>query len=225
MKRLILIGDSVLKGIVFSSGKYKTLENDNRFTPLSDMGVETVNLSKMGATALKIKRTVDSLETLDGDTAVLFSFGGNDSNYKWDEVSLRPEEAHAPFVEAKDYLRIYGECVDEVRKKGACEVYVTNLIPIEQHKFFNSICKGNDAESILKWLGDENMLYRWHESYSRLAERLAYEKKCSFVDLRSPLLLTHEYSSLMCDDGIHPTREGYRLIGETLCGALCRRLS
>jgi hypothetical protein len=53
-------------------------------------------------------------------------------------------------------------------------------------------------------------------AHSHLAERLAYEHHCPLLDLRSSFLLTHDYKSMICEDGIHPTRLGHELIDREL---------
>jgi len=66
--------------------------------------------------------------------------------------------------------------------------------------------------AILSWLGDINLLYRWHENYSRTVERIAAETGCALIDVRSAFLTRHDYKSLLCFDGIHPTEAGYGII-------------
>ena len=49
-----------------------------------------------------------------------------------------------------------------------------------------------------------------------VVERVASESGCPLIDIRSPFLLSHDYRSLISDDGIHPSEKGHRLIRETL---------
>ena len=42
------------------------------------------------------------------------------------------------------------------------------------------------------------------------------------TDLREEFLYTHAFKSLICDDGIHPTAEGHRMIEDILVNSLSR---
>jgi lysophospholipase L1-like esterase len=60
------------------------------------------------------------------------------------------------------------------------------------------------------------MLYRWHEYYHQLVCETAREEEADILDIRTPFLLSRRYETLLGEDGIHPTEEGYRLIEETI---------
>ena len=88
---------------------------------------------------------------------------------------------------------------------------LTSLVPIDATKYMNFISRGLSYDNILSWLGDVNMLYRWHEGYNRAVEQLADVCSLPLFDLRGEFLYTHAFKSLICDDGIHPTAEGHRM--------------
>ena len=43
-------------------------------------------------------------------------------------------------------------------------------------------------------------------------EGLAKSLSCPLIDVRRDFLLSHQFGSLLCDDGIHPTPAGHDLI-------------
>jgi len=217
MKRLEIYGDSILRGVMYcaDSGRYD-LCRKNRFDSLAEYGIEAKNNCRMGAT---IARGFDLLKRNLADNAegtlVLFEFGGNDCDFKWEDVSADPEGHFQPNTPEKQFEETYREMIRYAKAKGATPV-ISSLVPIDADKYMNWITRNLNYQNILHWLGDVSMLSRWQEYYSRLAERLAYTMDCPLLDLRSAFLLTHDYKGMLCEDGIHPTRMGHELIDRTV---------
>lgn len=222
-QRIEIFGDSILKGVIYQSeiGRYKlfggTLESR-----MSDAGITLRRNCRMGSTIDGgLERLSRRLQT-EGDLAgatVLLEFGGNDSDHDWKSVSDDPDGEHFPKLSIERFADAYSEAVDMIRAHGG-EAAAATLIPIDAEKYLDFISRGLSRENILRWLGDVSMLYRWHEEYNRTVEAIAEKKECPVVDLRSTFLLSHRFSSLICDDGIHPTAAGHKLIEDKLIGAL-----
>ncbi|MBQ8746255.1 MAG: SGNH/GDSL hydrolase family protein [Clostridia bacterium] len=213
MKKLEIYGDSILRGVTYSAetGRYELYSRD-RFADLRESGIETENNSRMGATIDRgltmLKRKLG--EDADG-TVVVFEYGGNDCDYKWADVSENPDGDFLPNTPEDVYTETYREAISYARSCGATPV-IASLVPIDAEKYMRWISRNLSYENILRWLGDVSMLSRWQEYYSRTAERLAYETGAPLLDLRSTFLLSHDYKSLLCDDGIHPTARGHAMI-------------
>lgn len=214
MKRLLIFGDSILKGVYYSDecGRHKLY--GERLSGLRENGVEIRNCSVMGATigsGEKMLRSKLSPENCDSDTRVIFEYGGNDCDFRWSDISAEPQSEHTPNTPFETFCGAYRECISYARELGA-KVSVCSLVPLDSERYFRWISRNLNGERILSWLGDESMLYRWHEYYSRGAEKIASDTGASLIDLRTPFLLSHNYSNLLCSDGIHPTIEGHRMI-------------
>jgi hypothetical protein len=97
------------------------------------------------------------------------------------------------------------------------------MIPIDADRYMQTISSKNSYESILSWLGDASMLYRFQEHYNRIVEKLAFEMGCPMIDLRGEFLLSHDYKTLISADGIHPTEAGHDLIEGTLKNFLLKQ--
>ncbi|MBE6614980.1 MAG: SGNH/GDSL hydrolase family protein [Ruminococcaceae bacterium] len=220
MKQIFIFGDSIVKGVTYSTEADKYRLVPDRYATLASRGWEIKNCALMGATVeegtkMLQKKLVDTSE----DTTVLLEFGGNDCDYHWADISADPTAAHQPKTPLEHFTRLYGELVSCAREKGA-SVYICNLVPLDSDKYMNWISRGLNYDSILGWLGDSSMLYRWHEFYSRTTEKLAEKLDCPLIDLRQPFLMSHHYRNLLSDDGIHPTAEGHALIDRTIAAAL-----
>lgn len=224
MSKLLIFGDSILKGVTYADniGKYKLCKPD--YSRLENEGYQVINLSKMGATINYGERVLrEELTEYDESNIVLFEYGGNDCDYRWCEISAEPDKPHNATVSHESFEDRYKECVSYAKEMGA-KVYVSNLVPLDSERYMNWISRGLEYDVILKWLGDKNMLYRWHESYSRITEKIAENFKAKLVDLRSAFLTTHDFGKLICKDGIHPTEDGHKLICDTVTKAVLGNL-
>ncbi len=224
---LHVYGDSVLKGIVMDreSGQYAALKEDD-FAPLAAAyGIQVTNKAKFGYTVTRgwafLSRALEkaSAASVPLCDRMILEFGGNDCNFDWKAVSDHPEEAHQPMTPRGEFAETLKEMIAALRENGVTPILVS-LPPIHAKRYFDRICAstpGVDPDTILAWLGgDTEMIYRYQELYSQTVTRVAYETGCSCIDLRSAFLDKHNYSALLCDDGIHPNEAGHRLIAETL---------
>ena len=156
------------------------------------------------------------LEKNDPPAAVLLEYGGNDADFRWDEVAARPFDEHLPNTPLPVFTETMRRMVESLRAHNVRPVLST-LPPISSERYLNWITRdGLSKESILTWLGDENAIYRYQENYSRAIERLAGELSCTLVDLRSAFLEKRMLLPYLCEDGIHPNDAGQRLIHEVL---------
>jgi len=220
MKKLFIFGDSILKGVTFSeeAGRYKICLPD--YVGLAEEGIEVNNLSKMGATIEYGERILgEELAGMDADSIVLLEYGGNDCDHKWKDISDAPDEEHTCNTDPALFERLYKSCVEKARAVGA-RVLISNLPPLDSEKYMRWISRGLNYDVILEWLGDASMLYRWHENYNRLVERIAERCGAQLVDLRGAFLTAHNFKKLISADGIHPTEDGHSLITQTLVNAI-----
>ena len=217
-----VFGDSVTKGVVFDSvlKKYTLLRDCFANRIMGSFPVSIQNYSRFGCTVTK---GLDLLRRHKGELSqydyTVLEFGGNDCDFNWKEVSAEPEREHRPSTPVELFERKYAELIEEVKSCGSRPVLLT-LPPIDAKRYFAWISKGLNPGAILKWLGDVEHIYRWHERYNLAVCRLAKECGVPLIDISSAFLETHRYQELICEDGIHPNEGGHRLIsrviGETL---------
>lgn len=213
MKQLMIIGDSIMKGVTFNGQKYQLCQEHN-FDFLARRNIAVQNFSKMGATVTTglsiLRRKLSAQPDLTG-TTVLFSFGGNDCDFDWAQVSQNPDGAFLPHTPHEAFVEAYREAIRTAQDAGA-RVAVTSLLPLDAERFMQHISNGNSYDNILHWLGDVNHLYRWQEYYSTLSCTLARAFGCQLLDLRSEFLKMKNLRSLIGSDGIHPTQAGHDII-------------
>jgi lysophospholipase L1-like esterase len=219
MKKIRIFGDSIMKRVVYN-------ENENRYKMLpveavnnlgSKLGLEIVNSTIFGCTIGKGMQLLQRAlkKNLDCDY-VLLEFGGNDCDYLWEEVSLRPTEEHYPNTP----LPLFSETLKSMitlLHEHHIEPFLTTLPPIDSQRYLTHICRnGLNQENILAWLTDIQAIERFQELYSLQIAKIALETNTHLIDIRSGFLKRKDCRTLICKDGIHPNEKGHELILEIL---------
>lgn len=216
VSQIQVLGDSILKGIQVepATGRYVT-RNEIGISGLErDFGLTVKNGSHFGATVIKGQRLLERL--LQRETpcdVVVMDFGGNDCDFRWDQVAADPEGDHRPNVPLAEFLQRYREMIAQLRQRGIVPV-LTTLPPLEPERFFNWWCRGLDQAAVRRWLGSLSNIYTHQENYSRAVEQLARETKTPLVDIRGAFLAHGRLPELLCEDGTHPNSAGQAVIGE-----------
>lgn len=211
--KVLVLGDSITKGIVYDDIKGKYVFSDNSFVNLlkSD-NIEIENASLMGSTVTKgmkmLERLGDEVSKYDY-TAI--EFGGNDCNYTWSEVSASPDSAHFCLTPPEKFRSVYKELVNKIRSLGSKPVIVS-LPPIDSSKFYKWIIRGLNEANIFSFLGDKERLGRWQQFYNLTVSQIARSMGVPFIDITSPFFQGSDFKDLFCTDGIHPNESGHRLI-------------
>lgn len=217
IKKAIVWGDSVVRGVFYDEerDRYSILKETAVSQVSDELGIEVINRAKMGMT---IERGLCLIESdlnrgLVADAA-LIEFGGNDCDFDWKEISENPKAKHLPKTPIDVFEKKLAIIVKKLRENGIYTALAT-LPPIVADKYFEFISRGGlNKESILLWLGDKHHIYRFHEMYSNVIQRVAREYGCALLDLRSAFLSKWNSNALFCKDGIHPNQDGQILMGE-----------
>ncbi len=217
-KKLGLYGDSILRGVTYDSARGRYTLCRERSETIDNLGVEARNYSRLGATVAKgvelIEKNVTENEK---GTVVLLEYGGNDCDFEWEAVSKNPEGTFTPHTPEDEFRSYYRRMIDRIFSAGAKPVIAT-LVPLDAEKYMNWISRGRSYENILRWLGDVTALARWQEKYNSILECIAREKSVALLDIRTAFLSSGAPGALICDDGIHPSEEGHRLINDQIRG-------
>ncbi len=219
-RKITIWGDSILKGVVLDDldGRYKVLKNScvNKFAEIT--GCLLKNNAYFGMTSTKaFNRITGSLdkELIDKNDIVIIEFGGNDCDYNWSEVSADPEAEHQPKTTITAFKNSLQNIITVFKEKGVTPILM-NLPPLEPEKYFNWLSKGLNKENILHFLGDVARIYRWQEAYNNAVEWVARQNSCRLINVRENFLITQNYSSQFCSDGIHPNERGHKKILEAM---------
>ncbi len=211
-------GDSIIKGVVYDTFKGKYIYSESSFAKsfAKETGFSVDNYAKFGCTLGKGERIIEKyFSKLSQYRFVVLEFGGNDCDFFWPAISDNPGGKHLPNTPLDTFERIYSQTIDRLKAKK-CRPILFSLPPLDPHKYFSWLSRGLNGENILKWLGEVEFIYKWQEMYSDAVVKLAKTKEVPLIDIRSAFLNAHNYSDLLCDDGIHPNEAGHSLIFETI---------
>ena len=219
MKAICVFGDSLSKGVVFDKIRKRYAFIKDSFVNLigNKMSFHIENFAKFGCTIGKGKNIIQkNQEAIQKSDFVVLEFGGNDSDFAWDEISKEPEAKHLPKTPLNEFAETYADIILQVQETGKKPV-ILNLPPLDAERYFAWISRGLNSDNILRWLGgSEGFIYRWHEMYNMQVCRLANYMKVPLIDIRSTFLEKHNYSDFLCVDGIHPNEAGHRLISSAI---------
>ncbi|AGC68531.1 lipolytic enzyme [Thermoclostridium stercorarium subsp. stercorarium DSM 8532] len=217
--KIIVSGDSISKGIVYDETKNKyTILEENYVELLRDkLNAMVYNASRFGSTLIKgIQKLKNSIFSEKPDI-VLIEYGGNDCDFNWDEIARNPDGTHLPRTDFQTFENVLRDAIDFVRRNKSIPVLM-NLPPLNADKYFNWISKSNPVakENILKWLGSVTKIYWWQERYNSVIQKIADETKTVCIDIREAFLRFPDFTTLLCIDGIHPNRDGHKVIANKI---------
>jgi hypothetical protein len=214
-----IFGDSIMKGVIFDAirGRYIFLKNSFlNILGRNNSSVKVDNFAKFGCTITAGKKIIEKHSgKLSEYRYTALEFGGNDCDFDWKAISERPDDEHIPNTPLDEFETIYSEIIDNVAEAGSRPV-LFSLPPLNAARYFAWISRGLNPENILKWLGDVEHIYRWHEMYNLAVLKLAAVKDVVLIDIRKAFLETRNYLNLLCEDGIHPNEAGHALISEAI---------
>lgn len=222
--KITIYGDSIMKATIpDKSFRYHFTIKSYLEKLQSLFPIEIRNRAVFGSCIAKGEKQLDvDLDRAEIGSIALLEFGGNDCNFHWNEIADTPDNEHLPYTPLDSFVATLEKMAKKLIQRGIKPVLMT-LPPIDSTKYLNYIGRdGTDCGNILKWLGDVNMIYRFHEMYSNAIAKLALENKYELVDIRSQFLNKHNYKELISDDGIHPSEKGYDLIFNTFSDLLSR---
>ena len=214
MKSITIYGDSIMRGTVPDPDfRYQF-----RFQQLLDKFLQScsatvTNRAQFGATISKGLRTVQrDISRGDPPEYALVEYGGNDCNFDWPAISADPEGEYYPATSPGEFLRKLDDIVGILKSSGVRPVLMT-LPPIDAERYLRFICRnGLSYDRILSWLGDVQMIYRFHELYSNEVSKFALENDLPLIDVRVEFLTRRNLKELISSDGIHPSEKGYDLL-------------
>ena len=72
------------------------------------------------------------------DTTVLLSFGGNDCDYDWTQISENPDAEYEPHTPQPLFVESFRDAIRTIQNAGAA-VAVTSLLPIDAERYMSCV--------------------------------------------------------------------------------------
>lgn len=214
--QVVALGDSITKGVILDGNKYKILSHSFVDQCKEELSLSVDNYARMGCTVEKGWQILEQHEDAVRHSDITFlEYGGNDSDFNWQEIADAPDLQHYPHTELPVFTRTYQAMIERVRALGSRPVILS--LPLMDHeRFFRFVSKSMTDESrnsVLGWLGGQKERIRnYHDMYNLQLFRLAATERVPIVDITSPFLLNMDYTQCLCEDGIHPSALGHDII-------------
>jgi lysophospholipase L1-like esterase len=216
---IVVLGDSISRGVIFDEEKQRHSLLPENFANLVREHLHGIvyMAAKFGSTI------VDGFQRLQTDVVtrkpdiVLIEFGGNDCDFQWKEIAENPSGSYHPNTECSAFYASLLEMVEYLRSLDIIPVLVS-LPPLDAERYFRWVSNNSEMamENILKFIGNVSHIYAWHERYNAAILRVAEETKTRLIDIRSAFLQREQYTDLICRDGIHPNKEGHKVIADKI---------
>lgn len=221
VKSVSVIGDSVFKGVMYDSERKRYVVSKDSCQRLleSEVPFKINNYSRFGTTIKEASKVLDYVLQHSIDEIIVIEIGGNDSDFDWSAIAAYPEGEHLPKTTKEEYAKYLEQMVKKVIRAGRIPVLAT-LPPIDAEKYLDWIVsKGCNRESIMKWLGDIQYIYTFHDSYNEIIINLAKKYNLGLIDLRSGFINEND-RELISIDGIHPSNKGHVCIKKIIMDSL-----
>lgn len=213
------LGDSILEGVIHNAqtNRYHILPDN--FVALSgkDLNIQWKNFARMGSTVMEgFEQLKSHLREVSECDYLLLSFGANDCNYNWDDISQFPNKKHHPRLELEVFHKKYVELIQRIQKMGKMPLLLS-LVPVAGQNIFKVRCQGRNEQNILKFLRhDIENIYRWVSMYNLEIFKVAQETNVPVINITSCFLQQLDYARFLCDDGVHPNALGHALIAKAI---------
>ncbi|MGV3489217.1 MAG: SGNH/GDSL hydrolase family protein [Tuberibacillus sp.] len=215
--KIICFGDSLTRGISVVKGRLRILKDNypaflqEWFQQNKKDNIEVVNKGIFNADSdLLLTRLNKDVIDEKPDYAII-EIGGNDCNFRWNEVAERPYEDHKPIVPLDRYLNNIKEIVTKIRKAGITPL-IMNLPPLDPVRYYKSISDVYGT-SISHFICSVGGIEYWHENYHRMLNKLIDQLNVIKIDTRHVISPEQDLSEMIGHDGIHLTSTGYRALG------------
>ncbi|MEG1523649.1 MAG: GDSL-type esterase/lipase family protein [Clostridia bacterium] len=219
-KNVVVWGDSLCKGVIWNEqrGRYGYSVTTAANVVAKKLDISIVNRAKFGYTAPQglVAMEHDLAEGITCDTGVI-EFGGNDCNFKWDEIAADPGLQHNPATTPELFESTLKRMVQRLRERKIRPILLTPP-PINAERYFKFLSGDKlNTTNLLTWLGDVQQIYRFQELYSHIVQKVARELQVALLDLRARCLANSAFvSALLCQDGLHLSEKGQQFVGEQI---------
>ncbi len=215
----VLYGDSISKGVVYDESKEKYVVLEESFPNLLQNRLKGVihNAARFGNTILRAAGKLQNDVLKKKPDIVIIEFGGNDCDFKWEEIADNPQGNHFPNTDFNIFQKSLKSLIELFNSTGIVPVLMT-IPPLDADRYFRWISKNSAAVGgkILEWLGSVSKIYWWQERYNSAILNIAQETRTHWIDVRSAFLRQPDFRQFLCIDGIHPNEKGHRLIAEKI---------
>ncbi|MBL5772453.1 SGNH/GDSL hydrolase family protein [Bacillus sporothermodurans] len=214
--KIICFGDSLTRGVSVVKGRLRIIKENYPsflqafFLSNNRENVEVVNKGVFNDNSdlLMARLTKDVINEKPDYTII--GIGGNDCNFKWNEVAEHPDETHEPIVPIDRYLDNVKTMISIVKDSGITPI-IMSMPPLDPVRYYKFIAD-KYGPSISHWISSLGGIEHWHGLYNRSLNKLVSDIDVIKIDVRTAIKQAGELIDLISDDGIHLTSTGYKAL-------------
>ncbi|MDL4840198.1 SGNH/GDSL hydrolase family protein [Aquibacillus rhizosphaerae] len=218
--KIICFGDSLTRGVSVVKGRLRILKENypaslqDLFSQKETNDVTVINKGVFNDNSeLMLSRLEKDVIEEHPDFAIV-EVGGNDCNFKWNEIVEKPEEDHQAIVSLDRYLANIKEIVTKLQESGVKPIIAT-LPPLDPVRYYQTISNQYNP-SVGNWVSKLGGIEHWHGMYNYHLNKLADELTIPKIDVRSAIKKAGDLVNLISEDGIHLTAEGYHAFSKAV---------
>jgi len=213
--KYMVSGDSISKGVIYDETRSRYVILDDNYVSLLQSKLNGVlrNTAKFGNTLLKGLGNLKKDVLKEKPDVVLIEYGGNDCDFHWGEIASNPEAEHSPKTDFPAFEHMLLDMIDFLKNQQIMPILMS-LPPLNAESYFKWVSQNNPVSevNIMKWLGSVTKIYWWQERYNSTILKVAESTKTKMIDVRGAFLQQPDFTKFICMDGIHPNKEGHRII-------------
>ncbi len=220
--KIVCFGDSLTRGVSFVKGRMRILK-ENYPAFLQQFASDHFTIINKGVfndnSDLLLSR-VEKDVVAEHPDYVIINIGGNDCNFKWDEVVKNPEGEHQPIVPIERYMENLKKLILRIQETNSTPILM-NLPPLDPVRYYKLLAQ-TYGSSISHWISLQGGIEHWHGLYNRSLSSLAEQLNVLKIDVRTALKQSGNIKDFISDDGIHLTGEGYKTMSSTIFSSLVK---
>lgn len=216
--KIICFGDSLTRGVSVAKGRLRIIKQNypaflqQLFSEDKETNVTVINKGVFNDNSDLLLSRVDKDVIGQQPDYAIIEIGGNDCNFKWGEVVEKPTIEHQPIVPVDRYIDNIKNIVRQIQANGITPVIAT-LPPLDPVRYYNSVSE-TYSDVVSHWISKTGGIEHWHGIYNRNLNKLTDELGVLKVDVRTAIKKAGDLASLISDDGIHLTAEGYKVFSQ-----------
>lgn len=222
--KIVCFGDSLTRGVSYVKGRVRILKEN--YPSFLEKQLKTDQMDDMviinkGVFNDNSKLLVDRLDKdviSEHPNFVLIGVGGNDCNFKWEEVAAFPDDTHEAIVPLSEYIENIKRIVMRVKESNITPILLT-LPPLDPVRYYQYIASVYGSK-ISHWISRCGGIDHWHNMYNKQLKILVDQLDVITIDVRSALCKSGEIDELVSDDGIHLNSTGYREMSNAIYNGL-----
>lgn len=225
--KIICFGDSLTRGVSFVKGRLRIVKENyptylqELFSSNNQSECTVMNKGVFNENSDLLLSRLDKDVIAEKPDYVIIGIGGNDCNFKWDEVALNPNQEHQAIVPIERYIENVKQMIVKLKESNITPVVMT-LPPLDPIRYYKMI-SDKYGHSISHWISLQGGIEHWHGLYNRYLNKLIEEIDALKIDVRTSIKNSGDLFELISDDGIHLTDKGYKTVSTEIFKSLSQR--